>query len=237
MGLSKAAASSVYDMCLLMYTEALASQTARAAKPPVKNTASPLDGSPPPSATTVAVTPLEKSAQQPPESPAVSTHTNESSGATATKESGPHAAETGLSAPGVRGTLGIPLPSAGSPDSRLTSSHGSSTQSPLGEQTKRLLVKKQQGNKFIKEASPVLPVLTETAAAKATRDATATTCTAPSSMQDRLMEGTDSLLMIRRLPAVLTGSLPTLESLGVQVNLPSGADLLSKAPNCRILSA
>ena len=40
---------------------------------------------------------------------------------------------------------------------------------------------------------------------------------------------TDSLLMVRRLPAVLAGTLPTLESLGAQVNLPSGADMLSKA--------
>ena len=42
----------------------------------------------------------------------------------------------------------------------------------------------------------------------------------------------DSLPMVRRLPAVLTSTLPTLEGLGVQVNLPSGADMLSKVFFC-----
>lgn len=48
------------------------------------------------------------------------------------------------------------------------------------------------------------------------------------------MQDADNLLMIRRLPAVLTGTLPTLDSLGVQVSLPSGADLLSEASSCCI---
>lgn len=38
---------------------------------------------------------------------------------------------------------------------------------------------------------------------------------------------TDSLLMVRRLPAVLTGTLPTMESLGVLTDLPTGAGILS----------
>lgn len=60
----------------------------------------------------------------------------------------------------------------------------------------------------------------------------------PPSVQPSMQEGvkqdtsTDTLTMVRRLPAVLTGTLPTLESLGVQVNLPSGATLLSKASCC-----
>ena len=47
--------------------------------------------------------------------------------------------------------------------------------------------------------------------------------------KEGVRKDTDSLLMVRRLPAVLTGTLPTLESLGVEVKLPSGADMLSKA--------
>ena len=54
----------------------------------------------------------------------------------------------------------------------------------------------------------------------------------PQSRKEGVRKDTDSLLMVRRLPAVLTGTLPTLESLGVQVNLPSGADMLSKALSC-----
>ena len=51
----------------------------------------------------------------------------------------------------------------------------------------------------------------------------------PQSKEEGVRKDTDSLLMVRRLPAVLTATLPTLESLGVQLKLPCGADMLSKA--------
>ena len=54
----------------------------------------------------------------------------------------------------------------------------------------------------------------------------------PQSKKEGVSTDTDSLLMVRRLPAVLTSTLPTLESLGGQVNLPSGAEMLSKASFC-----
>ena len=51
----------------------------------------------------------------------------------------------------------------------------------------------------------------------------------------------DSLLMVRRLPAVLTGSLPAMASLEAQATLPTGADMLSKpvhyADPCPLLLA
>ena len=56
----------------------------------------------------------------------------------------------------------------------------------------------------------------------------------PQSRKEGITKDTDSLLMVRRLPAVLTGTLPNLESLG---DLPSGADMLSKALFCCKASA
>ena len=39
----------------------------------------------------------------------------------------------------------------------------------------------------------------------------------------------ETLLMVRRLPAILTGSLPTAESLGLQLSMPGKADMLSES--------
>lgn len=98
----------------------------------------------------------------------------------------------------------------------------------------RPVVQKKQANTPSKGNS-VLPMLKdplEAVTAKNSAEAQAGAGSVPSSMQDRFTKDADNLQMIRRLPAVLTGTLPTLESLGVQVNLPSGAELLSKAPPC-----
>ncbi|KAL3155027.1 hypothetical protein ABBQ38_011550 [Trebouxia sp. C0009 RCD-2024] len=200
----------------------------------VTKNASSTSGSPPASTSAAAVTALDKSAQQPPLSSATSTAGNESIASPATKESAPHAAETGLSAKSAKRALSIPLQLAASPTSTLTSEHGKSTLLTHTAQMHRPPVPWQQANTPSKETGAVLPMLKETLAAKTTAEAKAGAGIVPSSMQDRFMQDADNLLMIRRLPAVLTGTLPTLDSLGVQVSLPSGADLLSEASSCCI---
>ncbi len=44
------------------------------------------------------------------------------------------------------------------------------------------------------------------------------------------LEPAETLLMVQRLPAVLSGSLPTAESLGLQLSMPSTTDVLRKSP-------
>lgn len=46
----------------------------------------------------------------------------------------------------------------------------------------------------------------------------------------------ETLLMVQRLPAVLSGSLPTTESLGMKLSMPSTTDVLRKSP-CLSLNA
>ena len=43
------------------------------------------------------------------------------------------------------------------------------------------------------------------------------------------MEPAETLLMVQRLPAVLSGSLPTAESLGMKLSMPSTTDVLRKS--------
>ena len=44
------------------------------------------------------------------------------------------------------------------------------------------------------------------------------------------LEPAETLLMVQRLPAVLSGSLPTAESLGMKLSMPSTTDVLRKRP-------
>ena len=48
------------------------------------------------------------------------------------------------------------------------------------------------------------------------------------------LEPAETLLMVQRLPAVLSGSLPTAESLGLQLSMPSTTNVLRKSTCLRI---
>lgn len=202
-------------------------------------------GSPPPAPAKAAVTPLGKSPQQTAQRSVshTATHTIKQSATRATKaDDGPHAAETGLLDHNDKSAISTPVQLAASSGSRLAGGHDNAVLLADTISVQEVPVQGQQAKKPSNQnTTPVLPVPKATVAAMDNAvpetKAAADIAPAPSSMKEAVRQDADSLVMVRRLPAVLTGSLPTLESLGIQVSLPSGADMLSKAPFCCIQSA
>lgn len=199
-------------------------------------------GSPSSTAAAATVTPSGKTTQ-PPEQRRVtptSTPKSESSAAPAIQaDSYSHCTEVGLGSECNSSATSTPVRLAGSPAKGPASGHGSVALLPQSTSAQKVPMQQEQTRKPRgHSASALLP------APKAHLPATCTANAVPDrkvgahippvqpSMQEGIKQDKDTLLMVRRLPAVLTGTLPTLESLGVQLHLPSGATLLSKASYC-----
>ena len=107
---------------------------------------------------------------------------------------------------------------------------GDSDAGRLSHDKMQLPAEKQHVSNTQSVPSPSLFMSTSTAKplSKAVPNASTDIPTVPLATNESDTKCAVYLLMVRRLPAVLNADLPTMESLGVLTDLPTGADVLSK---------